>query len=389
MNPLREIGKFGQSIWIDYIRRDMLTSGQLKRMIEEDGLSGLTSNPSIFQKAITESEEYDVGIKSLKGRGTTDALAAFEEIALEDIRQAADILRPVHEQSEGKDGFVSIEVSPVLAYDTEKTVVEARRLFKSAGRDNVMIKIPGTRAGIPAIEQLTAEGVNVNATLLFSIARCEEAAEAYVAGLERLAAKRPARKTKWGGLLSGVASVASFFVSRIDTKVDKMLGEKMESAHSDHQRILIESLHGTAAIACCRICYRKVRKVFASSRFKALASKGARPQRLLWASTSTKNPKYHDVMYVEELIGRDTVNTIPPATYEAFRDHGKPHASLEENILDAAKVLDSLAKLGIDMNEVTRQLEDEGVHAFADSFGALLHGISEKLKQAEDAPRAK
>jgi len=381
MNPLKRITQFGQSIWIDYIRRDMLASEQLKRMIEEDGLSGLTSNPSIFQKAITESGEYDAEIKALKKKGAGSSLDAFEALALDDIRRAADILRPVYEKSEGKDGFVSIEVSPVLAYDTERTVAEARRLFKDADRDNVMIKIPATREGIPAIEQLTAEGVNVNATLLFAISRYEAVANAYISGLEKLAAsKRPARESKRGGALSGVASVASFFVSRIDTKVDSLLAERMEAARNEEERAFFASLLGKAAIACSKIAYLKGRSIFSSKRFAALEKQGAQMQRLLWASTSTKNPKYRDVLYVEELIGPDTVNTIPPATYDAFRDHGTPRESLRENVLDASKTLDALAKAGIDLAEITRQLEDEGVKAFADSFGALLHGISEKMK---------
>jgi transaldolase/glucose-6-phosphate isomerase len=381
MNPLKSIGKFGQSIWIDYIRRDMLASGELKRMIDEDGLSGLTSNPSIFQKAITESDQYDAEIKALAAQGVKNALDVFEALALDDIRMAADVLRAVYERSEGRDGFVSIEVSPVLAYNAARTVAEARQLFKSIDRDNVMIKVPATREGIAAIEQLTAEGINVNATLLFAIPRYEQVAAAYVSGLEKLAASRTsARKSKWGGLLSGVASVASFFVSRIDTKVDKLLAERAETAHSEQERAVIGALQGTAAIACSKIAYLKGTKIFSSTRFKALESLGARPQRLLWASTSTKNPKYRDVLYVEELIGPDTVNTIPPATYEAFRDHGKPRASLRKNVLDASKVLDSLARLHIDLSEVTRQLEDEGVKAFADSFGAMIHGISEKAK---------
>jgi transaldolase/glucose-6-phosphate isomerase len=381
MNPLKRITQFGQSIWIDYIRRDMLASGQLKRMIDEDGLSGLTSNPSIFQKAITESGEYDAEIRALKKKGAGTSLDAFEALALDDIRRAADILRPVYEKSEGKDGFVSIEVSPVLAYDAERTVAEARRLFKDAGRDNVMIKIPATREGIPAIEQLTAEGVNVNATLLFAISRYEAVANAYISGLEKLAAsKRPAREGKRGGALSGVASVASFFVSRIDTKVDAVLAERMEAARNEDERAFFASLLGKAAIACSKIAYLKGRSIFSGKRFAALEKQGAQKQRLLWASTSTKNPKYRDVLYVEELIGPDTVNTIPPATYDAFRDHGAPRESLRENVLEASKTLDALAKAGIDIAEITRQLEDEGVKAFADSFGALLHGISEKMK---------
>jgi transaldolase / glucose-6-phosphate isomerase len=367
VNPLKELLKYGQSVWLDYIRRNLITTGELKRLIDEDGLRGMTSNPSIFEKAIAGSTDYTDFLDSLRGRTDLDAKARYELLAIRDIQDATDLMRPVYEGAKRKDGFVSLEVSPYLANDTEGTVAEARRLWKSVARDNVMIKVPGTPAGLPAIRQLIGEGININVTLLFSQQVYEEVAEAYIAGLEKFAAA--------GGDLSRVASVASFFISRIDTLVDSLVNEKLKSTTDSAQQALLKSILGKVAIANGKLTYQSYLKIFSGPRWDALAKKGAQVQRVLWASTSTKNPAYRDVVYVEELIGKDTVNTIPPTTFDAFRDHGKLRESLTEDIPGAQKTMDTLAKVGISMTQVTDKLTVDGVKLFADAFDQLLAAV--------------
>jgi len=367
VNPLKELLKHGQSVWLDYIRRNLITSGELKRLIDQDGLRGMTSNPSIFEKAIAGSTDYTDFLNSLKGRNDLDAKARYELLAIRDIQDAADLLRPVYDSANRKDGFVSLEVSPYLANDTEGTIAEARRLWKTVLRDNVMIKVPGTAAGLPAIQQLISEGININVTLLFSQQVYEEVAEAYIAGLEKFAAS--------GGDVSRVASVASFFISRIDTLVDSLANEKLKGTTDPAQQALLKSILGKVAIANGKLTYQSFLKIFSGSRWEALASKGAQVQRVLWASTSTKNPAYRDVVYVEELIGKDTVNTIPPATFDAFRDHGKIRESLTEDVPGAQKTMSDLAKAGISMKQVTDKLTVDGVKLFADAFDQLLAAV--------------
>lgn len=367
VNPVKELLKYGQSVWLDYIRRNLITSGELKRLIEEDGLRGMTSNPSIFEKAIAGSTDYTDFLNSLKGRTDLDAKARYELLAIRDIQDATDLMRPVYNSTNRKDGFVSLEVSPYLANDTEGTSAEARRLWKAVGRDNVMIKVPGTAAGLPAIQQLTSEGININITLLFSQQVYEEVAEAYIAGLEKFAAS--------GGDVSHVASVASFFISRIDTLVDSMVNEKLKGSSDPSAQTLLKSILGKVAIANGRLTYQSYLKIFSGPRWDALAKKGAQVQRVLWASTSTKNPAYRDVLYVEELIGQDTVNTIPPATLDAFRNHGKLRSSLTEDIPGAQQTMDNLAKAGISMKQVTDKLTIDGVKLFADAFDQLLAAL--------------
>ena len=373
-NRLKALLDFGQSLWLDYIRRDLITSGSLKKMIEDDGLRGMTSNPSIFEKAIAESSLYDDMLHALASRQDLDATGRFEQIAIRDIQDAADILRPVYEESKCRDGYVSLEVSPLLALETQKTIDEARRLWKAVNRDNVMIKVPGTAEGIPAIRQLVGEGININVTLLFAQEVYEKVAEAYIAGLEDLA--------KRAGNLKTMASVASFFISRIDTLVDSMIDGRLKASTDPQQQSLLKSLKGKVAIANGKLTYERYQKLFSGPRWEALASKGAQTQRVLWASTSTKNPEYRDVMYVEELIGPDTVDTVPPATVDAFRDHGKLRNSLTENVPAAQKVMDDLAKAGISMKEVTDKLTTDGVKLFADAFNKLLAAV-EKSTQSK------
>ena len=317
MNPLLKLNAFGQSVWLDYIRRDFVLNGELAKLIREDGLAGLTSNPAIFEKAIGGGNEYAPAIRALKQRGLS-AMALYETLAIEDIQAAADQFRPVFDAGKGHDGYVSLEVSPYLARDTAATVVEAKRLWREVSRPNLMIKVPATLEGLPAIELLISQDMNVNVTLLFSQAMYEKVAERYIAGLERRAAE--------GGDLGRISSVASFFISRIDAAMDPLLPE---------------ALRGKTAIANAMLAYDSYKRLFSGPRWENLAKKGARPQRLLWASTSTKNPAYRDVMYVEELVGSNTVNTLPPATLESFRDHGVPRASLEEDIGAARAIISS------------------------------------------------
>jgi transaldolase / glucose-6-phosphate isomerase len=368
VNPLKELLKYGQSVWLDYIRRTLITSGELKRLIEEDGLHGMTSNPAIFEKAIAGSTDYTDFLNSLKSRTDLDAKARYELLAIRDIQDATDLLRPVYDSAHRKDGFVSLEVSPYLARDTQGTIAEARRLWQAVNRENVMIKVPGTAEGLPAIKQLISEGININVTLLFSQEVYEQVAEAYMAGLEKYAAS--------GGDLSKVASVASFFISRIDSLVDSMVEEKLKGTSDSAQQALLKSVQGKVAIANGKLTYQRYLKIFRGPRWDALAKKRAQTQRVLWASTSTKNPKYRDVLYVEELIGKDTVDTIPPATFDAFRDHGRVRNSLTEDLEGAKAIMDTLPRVGISIKAVTDKLTDDGVKLFADAFDKLLAAVA-------------
>lgn len=370
MNPLRQLAEFGQSIWVDNLQRSYITKGTLKKFIDEDGLTGLTSNPTIFQKAVSGSEDYEDLFNEAKGKGLSGN-DLYEKLAVRDVQGAADILRPVYDARKGQDGYASLEVSPRLAHDTQGTLEEARRLWKTLSRPNVMIKVPGTEPGVPAFEQLTAEGINVNVTLLFSQERYRKIAEAYVSGLEKFAAS--------GGDVSKVASVASFFISRIDSIVDKEIEKKVKAGVTAEQKKTLDALSGRVAIANAKLAYRAFKEIFGSARWKALAAKGARVQRVLWASTSTKNPNLRDVLYVEELIGRDTVNTLPPATIDAFRDHGKVRASLEEDLAGAEQTMRQLEASGISMKTVTDELATDGIRLFSESFDQLLSAVGTKL----------
>ena len=354
MNPLKELEALGQSIWLDYIRRDLITSGRLKKMIEQDGLRGMTSNPAIFDKAISESHDYDDLIDSLSNKKSLPEI--YDALTIRDIQDAADTFRSLYDRLAGHDGYVSLEVNPHLAHDTKGTVAEARRLWSTVKRPNVLIKVPATLEGVPAISELIGEGINVNVTLLFGLPRYREVAEAYIKGLEILDSK--------GKLLENVASVASFFLSRIDVLLDPIL-EKMGA----------KELVGEVAIASAKLAYPIYKEIFSSERFKKLESKGARPQRLLWASTSTKNPAYSDVKYVEPLIGPNTVNTIPLETFEAYKDHGKPELRLEKNVDKAKKVFETLASIGINIDVVTEELVVEGVDKFNKPFDHLMESI--------------
>lgn len=369
-NPLLQLSTFGQSIWLDYIRRQIIDSGKLKKLIDEDGLKGVTSNPSIFEKAIAGSDDYDEDIRKLAQAGKS-VQEIYQTLTVEDVQRAADLFRPLYDRLDGKDGFVSLEVNPHLAQDTQGSIAEARRLWQALSRPNVFIKIPATQAGLPAIRQLISEGLNVNVTLLFGLPRYREVAEAYIAGLEdRAAAGRP---------LNRVASVASFFLSRIDVLLDPRL-EKLAAAGGP-QVTAARKLQGQVAIASAKAAYTIYQEIFGSARFKKLAAQGARPQRLLWASTSTKNPAYPDLKYVEPLIGADTVNTLPPETLDAYRDHGDPAPRLTEGVDRAAGVLSLLAELGLDLDQATQQLEDEGVEKFNQPFDSLMATLEGKRRK--------
>src|SRR3954471_21092265 len=348
MNPVKALEAHGQSVWLDFLARGFIVKGDLKKLIDSDGVKGVTSNPSIFEKAIGSSDEYDGSIgKSLKA-GDRHVAELFEQLAIEDIRNAADVLRPVYDDLDGNDGFVSLEVSPYLAMDTKGTIAEAERLWKEVDRSNLMVKVPATPEGLPAIQHLTGKGISINITLLFSQKVYVQVAKAYIAGLEKYAAG--------GGDPSHVASVASFFVSRIDAQVDKQLDDKIAKANDPSEKARLKDLKGKVAIANAKLAYQEYLKLFAGPRWEKLKAKGAKPQRLLWASTGVKSKDYRDTMYVEELIGRDTVNTVPPATLDAFRDHGELRDSLEENVDAAKKVLDDLAKTGIALDAITKDL---------------------------------
>ncbi len=373
-NPLKSLLGYGQSVWLDFIRRSLLTSGELGRLVDEDGLRGVTSNPSIFEKAIVGSTDYQDILTSPQFRDL-DAKAVYEEIAVRDVRDAADIMRPIYDSSKAHDGYVSLEVSPTLAHDTEGTLDEARRLWKTVGRPNVMIKVPATPEGIPAVRQLISEGINVNVTLLFAQSAYEQVAEAFIRGLEERQAS--------GQEVKNIASVASFFISRIDSAIDALLGAKIKAATDAGERSRLTGLLGKIAIANAKITYQRSREIYSSTRWKQLAARGAQSQRLLWASTSTKNPAYRDVIYVEELIGADTVNTIPPATFNAFREHGNLRKSLTEDLEGALATMDGLAKVGISMKEVTDKLLVEGIQQFDTAFAQLLKSTGRRLETHE------
>jgi len=373
-NPLKTLAAYGQSVWLDFIRRSLITSGELGRLVEEDGLRGVTSNPAIFEKAIVGSTDYQDIVGAPQYRDY-DAKALYEEIAIRDVRDAADVLRPIYDAATARDGYVSLEVSPTLAHDTEGTLDEARRLWKTVGRPNLMIKVPATAEGIPAIRQLISEGLNVNVTLLFAQSAYEQVAEAFVSGLEdRQASGREVRN---------IASVASFFISRIDTAVDALLTAKIKASSDTGERARLTGLLGKTAIANAKITYQRAREIYSSQRWKQLSARGAQSQRLLWASTSTKNPSYRDVIYVEELIGADTVNTIPPATFNAFRDHGNLRKSLAEDLEAAFASMEALAKAGISMKEVTEKLLVEGIQQFDTAFDQLLQATGRRLETHE------
>ena len=369
MNPVKALEKHGQSVWLDFLARGFVAKGDLQALIETDGVKGVTSNPSIFEKAIGSSDEYDGAIGQALRKGDREVAEIFEALAVEDIQNAADVLRAVYDTLNGGDGFVSLEVSPYLAKDTKGTIVEAERLWKSVKRRNLMVKVPATPEGLPAIEHLIGEGISVNVTLLFSQAVYREVAEAYIAGLEKFVAS--------GGDPAPVASVASFFVSRIDSAVDKQLDEQVARANDPGEKARLNALKGKIAIANAKLAYQDYKRLFAGPRWEKLARKGARPQRLLWASTGTKNKDYSDVLYVEELIGPDTINTVPPTTLDAFRDHGKPRDSLEENIDGARHALEELERSGIVLDAITAELVKDGVRQFADAadrlYGAVAH----------------
>ena len=360
-NSLKQLQELGQEVWLDYIRRSLTRSGGLRRMIDHDALTGMTSNPTLFEKAISQREEYDEQIRELMGRHL-DAGSVYTELVIKDIQEAADVFRPVFDGTKGQKGFVSLEVNPHLAYDTQGTVEQVREFSQKVNRPNVMFKIPATREGLAAIERSIAEGININVTLIFSMGRYEQVANAYIAGLEQLVKK--------GKPLHTVSSVASVFVSRIDSKVDEQLDQKGN-----------RDLKGKAAIANTKLIYQKFKEIFFGPRFSALQAQGAKAQRPLWGSTGSKNPAYSDVMYVEELIGPQTVNTMPPKTLEAFREHGRAALTIEKNLDEAHQVLKELTHLRIDLSRIMAQLEEEGVESFAKAYDQLIHSLEGKLHQ--------
>jgi transaldolase / glucose-6-phosphate isomerase len=370
MNPLKALLDHRQAVWLDFLSRGFIANGGLKKLVDEDGLRGVTSNPSIFEHAIGQSDEYDESIESMLEAHDRSAGEIYEGLAVEDIRQATDVLHPVFDATHGADGFVSIEVSPYFATNTGETIAEAKRLWRSIDRKNLMIKVPATSEGLPAIHDLIAGGINVNITLLFAQEVYEQVVEAYLSGLEALAAK--------GGDISRIASVASFFVSRIDTAVDKLLDEKIARANDPDEKARLAGLKGKIAIANAKLAYQRYLRLFAGERWHALAANGAKPQRLLWASTGTKNKTYSDILYVEELIGPDTVNTMPVATLEAFRDHGKVRNTLEADIAEAQRVLGELGRAGISLEAVTDKLLQDGVRLFSDAADKLLGAVANK-----------
>jgi transaldolase len=373
-NPLLQLKSHGQSVWYDNIDRSQLVSGQFKRLLDEDGVVGVTANPTIFEKSISAGHAYDEQMNQLikEGKNTNDI---YEAMVIHDIRTVADFLRPIYDQTNGQDGFVSLEVSPDLAHDTQGTISEASRFWHTVDRPNLMIKIPATPAGIPAIHQSLTNGLNINITLIFSLNDYREVTEAYISALE---ARHAAGKD-----ISRIASVASFFVSRVDTLVDKLLEDKVKATNDPAQQQHFKSLEGKAAIANARLVYQEFKRIFESPRFAALQQAGAHVQRPLWASTSTKNPAYRDVLYAEELIGPHTVDTMPLETIQNFRDHGQVRYSIEDNIPEAHALLAALEEIGIHYGQVTQQLQDEGVQKFADSFHQLFAGIASKQKTIE------
>lgn len=375
-NPLAQLKAQGQSVWYDNIDRAQLASGDFKRMLDEDGIVGVTANPTIFEKSISAGHAYDEQMKQLisEGKSTNDI---YEALVIRDIRTVADLLRPIYQRTNGQDGYVSLEVSPELANDTDGTLSEARRFWKTVDRPNLMIKIPATPAGIPAIEQALTDGININITLIFSLESYKDVTEAYLSALENRNAE--------GKDISRIASVASFFVSRVDTLVDKLLDDKIKASSDVSEKEKLAALQGKAAIANARVVYKNFQRVFGSPRFETLKHSGAHVQRPLWASTSTKNPAYRDVLYAEELIGPDTVDTMPQSTIENFRDHGVAERTVDKNQKGAQAELDALEKVGISYDQVTQQLLDEGVKKFADSFHQLFAGIESKHKAIKEA----
>ena len=374
-NPVYQIKNFGQSIWYDNIERSILTSGKLEKMVEQDGICGVTSNPTIFEKAITQSSEYDSEIGELAQKNKT-AEEVYSSLTIKDVTLAADILYGIYKETKGKDGYVSIEVPPKYAYDIEKTLGETQKLFERIGRENILVKVPATEEGAVAIERLISKGININATLIFSLSHYENVAMAYVKGLEEFSRK--------GGDLRRVVSVASLFVSRIDTLVDRQITSLIEWEKGPEKKRNLEELVGKAAVANSKKVYQKFKQIFSQGKFKDLAKRGAKVQRPLWASTSTKNPAYSDVKYVEELIGPHTVNTIPQVTLDAFRDHGKPRLSLEENFGMVEDVLSRMERAKVNLEEVCETLQREGVDAFEKSFENLLTTLKEKMKREKE-----
>jgi transaldolase / glucose-6-phosphate isomerase len=371
-NPLRTLQEYGQSVWLDFVSRDLLKSGGLTKLIADDGLRGVTSNPSIFEKAIGHGDDYDALIAQAEASGDLDPGALFEDLAVRDIQEAADTLNSTYEQTQRRDGYISLEVSPYLAMNTHETIEEARRLWHEVNRRNLMIKVPGTKPGLTAIRTLIGEGINVNVTLLFSQQVYAQVADAYISGLEAFAKK--------GGDPHKVASVASFFVSRIDTLVDDELDKKIAATTDPGQKVALQALKGKVAIANAKLAYQLYKKIYSDERWQRLAQQGAQTQRLLWASTGTKNKAYSDVLYVDELIGPDTVNTIPPATMDAFRDHGRPRASLEEDADSAERVMKALPGVGISIDAVTAKLVEDGVRLFADAADQLYAAVQKKRR---------
>lgn len=371
-NPLNELARLGQAIWHDNIERKLIVSGELKRLIDEDSLSGVTSNPAIFEKAIAGSDLYADQLRELAEKNRS-AVEIYEALAIRDIQMAADTLAGVYDRTGGADGFVSLECSPLLANDTAATIDEARRLWKLLDRKNVMIKIPGTAAGMPAIEQCTFEGININITLLFSLHAYEQTIEAYIRGMERRVAENKP--------VNNISSVASFFVSRIDTAVDKELERRIEQTTDEAEQTKLRSLQGRIAIANAKIAYQRYKKVFHGDRFAALKQEGARVQRPLWASTSTKNPVYPDVYYVEALIAPETIDTLPPATLAAFRDHGRPRITIEDDLHDARASLTRLEEVGISLDQVTAHVLADGVRLFVEPFEKLLKTIESRAAE--------
>jgi transaldolase/glucose-6-phosphate isomerase len=378
---LHQISELGQSIWYDNIQRRLITSGDLQRLIDEDAVVGVTSNPTIFEKAIDGSADYDDQLKELVSQGTTDPKQIFDALSIHDIQAAADLFRPIYDRTNGGDGYISIEVAPNFANDTRSTISEARRLHKLVDRPNIMVKIPATREGLPAIEEMIYEGVNINITLIFALEVYEQVIEAYIRGLEH--------RLREGLPVAGIASVASFFVSRVDTLVDKQLDEKIATESDSERQQELRGLQGKAAIANARLAYQKYQDIFHGDRFARLREEGAAPQRCLWASTSTKNPAYRDVLYVEELIGPETVDTMPPQTIVAFQEHGEAQVTVDQDIAGQHEIMDRLQAAGIDMAAVTKQLEVEGVASFTDSYNRLLDATrvkTEKIRGEAEAP---
>ena len=370
-NALLDLQKFGQSVWLDYIRRNIIINGELQKLIDQDGLRGITSNPSIFEKAIAGSTDYADFLDQLRAQDLSTG-DIYERLAIRDIQDSADLLLPVYKSTNRKDGYVSLEVSPTLARNTQGTIEEARRLWKAVGRPNIMIKVPGTVEGAPAVRQLISEGININITLLFAQEAYVNVANAYIEGLEAA--------QKAGKDISGIASVASFFVSRIDSLIDSTIDTRLKTPANAEEAALLDGLHGKVAIANAKQAYRSYQQMIAGQRWKTLAASGGQVQRLLWASTSTKNPKYRDVLYIEELIGPDTVNTIPPATMDAFREHGNVRRTLDADLASADKTMADLEKVGISMKKITDQLLNDAIKLFDEAFEKLLAAVEQKKK---------